>query len=152
MAKGSGLPFESRKKSKATFSKAPSPDDTGRKSAAKQQKSVAAKQGAIPEVVSRRMVSRMAVCAGVPTLLGLTTFPVSYVIVQHHWFSLPHVVVVLVSLGWFGLGALGLSYGVISASWDEAQAGSWLGIAEFRTNFGRIVDSWQTRKSPKSGT
>jgi len=148
MAKGRGLPFEPRKKGKAT--KAANADAASPPATPRGQKSSAPQQGGIPEVVSQRMVSRMAVCAGVPTLLGLTTFPLSYVIVQHHWFNLPHVAVVLVSLGWFGLGALGLSYGVISASWDEAQAGSFLGLSEFRTNFGRILESWQTRSASKS--
>lgn len=152
MAKGAGLPFESRKKSKTKSAKASSRDNTARKSTVRAQKSDDAKRGAIPEIVSQRMVSRMTVCAGVPTLLGLMTFPVSYAIVQHHWFNLPNIAVVLVSLGWFGLGALGLSYGVISASWDEAQAGSWLGWAEFRTNLGRIVQSWQAYKSSQSET
>ncbi len=147
MAKGKGLPFEPRKKSKAMSPKAPK---SGQSSPKTQQASP--RRGAIPEVVSRRMVSRMAVCAGVPTLLGLATFPVSYVIVQQHWFNLPNIVVVLVSLGWFGLGALGLSYGVLSASWDEAEVGSWLGFTEFRTNFGRILESWRSRNAPKSET
>ncbi|MFN3329643.1 MAG: photosystem II biosynthesis protein, partial [Pyrinomonadaceae bacterium] len=73
----------------------------------------------IPDAVSRRMVSRMAVCSGIPTLLGFVTFPLCYVIVQQQWLELPNVAVVVMSLTLFGLGAVGLSYGVLSASWEE---------------------------------
>lgn len=100
----------------------------------------------IPPVVSNRMAMRMAVCCGVPSLLGLLTFPLCYVIVKQELFELPNVAVVLVSMGFFGLGVLGLSYGVISASWEEELAGSFLGWSEFRLNLGRIIASWQSRK------
>ncbi|MDS3860229.1 PAM68 family protein [Thermosynechococcaceae cyanobacterium BACA0444] len=100
----------------------------------------------IPEVVSNRMATRMAVCCGIPSLLGLLTFPLCYVIVKQELFELPNVAVVLVSMGFFGLGVVGLSYGVISASWEEELSGSFLGWSEFRLNLGRIIESWQTRK------
>jgi hypothetical protein len=105
-----------------------------------------AKTGTIPEVVSRRMARRMGVFCGVPTSMGMLTFVISYLIVSHEWFKLPNVVVVLVSMGWFGLGVLGLSYGVLSASWDEQRVGSRLGWEEFTTNFSRLRESWQAAK------
>uniref|UniRef100_B8HQI5 DUF3464 family protein n=1 Tax=Cyanothece sp. (strain PCC 7425 / ATCC 29141) TaxID=395961 RepID=B8HQI5_CYAP4 len=104
---------------------------------------------AIPEVVSQRMLRRMAYFCGIPTLLGLITFPLCYVVVSQSWFELPNAAVVLVSLGFFGLGALGLSYGILSSSWDEGQGGTRLGWQEFQTNFGRLRQSWSDR-DPKS--
>lgn len=101
---------------------------------------------AIPEVVSRRMVGRMALFCGVPTALGISTFIASYFIVTQEWFPLPTPAVVLVSMGFFGLGVLGLSYGVLSASWDEELPGSKLGWQEFTTNFGRMRMAWQASK------
>jgi cell wall-associated NlpC family hydrolase len=103
----------------------------------------------IPEVITKRMTRRMALFCGIPTALGMLTFVVSYIIVSQHLFKLPTVVVFLVSLGFFGLGVLGLSYGALSASWDEDRLGSWLGWSEFRVNFGRTVESWRTAK-PKN--
>ncbi|MFM7427225.1 MAG: photosystem II biosynthesis protein, partial [Elainella sp.] len=91
------------------------------------------REGGIPDVVSRRMVKRIAWCSGVPTLLGMSTFVVSYLAVSNG-FPLPTYAVLLVSLGWFGLGVLGVSYGVLSASWDET-AGSLLGWNEVQTNW-----------------
>ena len=98
---------------------------------------------AIPEVVSSRMIRRMALLSGVPILLGVLTFVGSYFIVVNDLFNLPNTAVLLVSMGWFGLGVLGLSYGVISASWDEDTSGSLVGWTEFSTNFQRLVGAWQ---------
>lgn len=101
----------------------------------------------IPEVVSKRMISRIAVFCGVPTLLGISTFFVSYLIVSKGLFDLPNTAVLLVSMGCFGLGVLGLSYGVLSASWDEEISGSVMGWEEFKTNFGRMREGWRSAKS-----
>jgi hypothetical protein len=98
----------------------------------------------IPEAVSRRMVRRMALFCGIPSALGVSTFFVSYFVVTHDWVALPNVAVVLVSMGFFGLGVLGLSYGVLSASWDEEAAGSSLGWTEFTTNLGRMTEAWRS--------
>lgn len=98
---------------------------------------------AIPQVVSARMGRRMAVLCGIPTFLGVATFFVSYIIVSHGWFKLPHIAVLLTSMGFFGLGVLGLSYGVLSASWDEEVVGSMLGWQEFKVNWGRMVSAWR---------
>jgi len=97
----------------------------------------------VPEVVSKRMARRMAGFCGIPTGLGMLTFVVSYFIVTRGIYKLPTIAVLLVSLGFFGLGVLGLSYGAFSASWDEERVGSWLGWSEFRTNVGRAIASWK---------
>ncbi|MCY7381807.1 MAG: PAM68 family protein, partial [Microcoleus sp. CAN_BIN18] len=119
----------------------------------KQPKPKATKTGpqaqSIPEVVSIRMISRIALFCGVPTILGISTFFVSYLIVSKGLFELPNTAVLLVSMGCFGLGVLGLSYGVLSASWDEEASGSTLGWEEFNTNFGRMREAWRAAK-PKS--
>lgn len=98
---------------------------------------------AIPEVVSSRMIRRMVLLSGVPILFGVMTFLGSYYIVINDIFELPNTAVLLVSMGWFGLGVLGLSYGVISASWDEEASGSLVGWSEFTINFQRLVGAWQ---------
>jgi hypothetical protein len=102
---------------------------------------------AIPDVVSRRMLRRMALFSGIPTVFGMSTFVLSYWVVSHDLIQLPTYAVLLVSLGWFGLGVLGLTYGVLSASWDEETLGSKLGWAEFTTNFGRMTEAWRSQKS-----
>jgi len=84
----------------------------------------------------------MALYCGLPTALGISSFVVSYFAVSSG-VELPNTAVLLVSLGFFGLGVLGLSYGVLSASWDEGRPGGVLGFDEFRTNFRRMTSAWK---------
>ncbi|NET74491.1 MAG: DUF3464 family protein, partial [Sphaerospermopsis sp. SIO1G2] len=72
---------------------------------------------------------------------------VSYLLVIYTDIQLPPIAVLLVNMGLFGIGVLGITYGVLSASWDETQPGSLLGVSEFSTNWGRMVEGWrETRK------
>lgn len=138
------LPFEPTQGRKKPDKKVP-PQPIASKVAA-ESKPVADRRssGAIPEEVSRRMVRRMVIFCGVPTLLGISTFLVSYQVVTHDIFPLPHSAVLLVSLGFFGLGVVGLSYGALSASWDESRSGGMLGWSEFRTNLPRISQAFRS--------
>jgi hypothetical protein len=105
----------------------------------------------IPEVVSTRMARRMGLFCGIPTSLGMLTFVICYLLVSQYGVKVPPVVVLLVSLGFFGLGVLGLTYGVLSASWDEDRVGTRLGWQDFATNFRRLTESWRSAKQePKS--
>jgi len=94
------------------------------------------------------MVRRMATFCGIPTALGISSFFVSYLAVTNG-IELPNTAVLLVSLGFFGLGVVGLSYGVLSASWEENSPGSLMGFSEFRTNFGRMASAWRSNKHEK---
>lgn len=143
------LPFEPRQKRKKTAktSPEPAPSNTApKKEKQEKDKSTPAKRESmvIPEVVSQRMVRRMALLCGIPTVLGIATFFVSYFLVTNVGLKLPNVAVVLVSMGCFGLGVLGLSYGVLSASWDEDVPGTKLGWQEFTTNLGRMTSAWRS--------
>ena len=151
------LPFEPGKKRKKNAKTQPTPASSNTSPKSKSvkaeaiphvtpQKSKSAKAEAIPQVVSQRMGRRMAIFSGVPTTLGIATFFVSYWIVSQGIFKLPNVAVILVSMGFFGLGVIGLSYGVISASWDEETPGSKLGWQEFTTNCGRLISAWRSAR------
>lgn len=145
------LPFEPRTKRKKTAKAPPEPEKSPSQTAAKKDKDLPKKKPvtaqsesmAVPEVVSKRMVRRMALLCGVPSVLGIATFFVSYFLVTQAGVKLPNVAVVLVSMGFFGLGVLGLSYGVLSASWDEDVPGTKLGWQEFTTNLGRMTSAWR---------
>jgi hypothetical protein len=89
------------------------------------------------------MIRRMAIFCGVPTSLGVSSFFVSYFVVVNGLLELPNTAVLFVSLGFFGLGVLGLSYGALSTSWDEDNPGGWVGIDEFKVNLGRMRQAWQ---------
>jgi hypothetical protein len=152
-SQGERLPFEPGKGQKKSRHASKLPSSQVIKPPSKHPKSTTSVASvsatAIPEVVSKRMVGRMALFCGLPSLLGLMTFPASYWIVTHNWLDLPNVAVVLVSMGFFGLGVVGLSYGMLSASWDEDQPGSKLGWREFKTNLGRLTAGWRSQREQK---
>lgn len=141
------LPFEPKKVSKPEKKGAPAPAKAQKGVAPSPAKSSAAPESsAIPDAVSRRMIKRMMVFCGIPSLLGISTFIVSYLLVSKDIMELPTYAVVLVSMGFFGLGVVGLSYGVLSASWDEEMPGSPLGLSEFSINFDRMTSAWRSQK------
>ncbi|MBE9116219.1 PAM68 family protein [Lusitaniella coriacea LEGE 07157] len=147
------LPFEPRRKRKKEPPKAPAtaqsvppePQNSSRRNP--NDSSLAA----IPDRVSKRMVRRMALFSGIPTALGISSFFIFYWIVRQEWFNLPTVVVLFVSLGLFGVGVIGLSYGLFSTSWDEERPGSWLGFDEFQRNLGRAIAAWRSAKQEARG-
>ncbi|MFM7265637.1 MAG: photosystem II biosynthesis protein [Cyanobium sp.] len=94
----------------------------------------------IPDAVSQRMVRRIALATGIPSLLGMAVIVASYVLVSRRILSIPPVATLLGSGAFFLLGLLGLSYGVLSASWEDG-AGSTLGFEQISKNIGRIRDS-----------
>jgi hypothetical protein len=87
----------------------------------------------------------MLAFSGIPTGLGVLIFFVSYYLVVKTQVELPPYAVLLATLGCFGLGVVGLTYGVLSASWDEDRPGGWLGLGEFKVNFGRMTQAWGNR-------
>ncbi len=101
----------------------------------------------IPPEVSRRMVRRILVFSGIPSSLGLSSFFVNYYLLTNHVVALPPYFTLVESLAFFGLGFLGISYGVFSASWDP-EPGSLLGIGEFRRNLGNVFKQWRELSDP----
>ncbi|ELR96440.1 PAM68 family protein [Gloeocapsa sp. PCC 73106] len=138
------IPFEPRQKKKKT-----PPAEYPENSAYNSQN---ASLSTIPEAVSKRMIKRMIALSGIPTALGVSSFFAFYWIVSHQWFKVPTPAVVLVTMGFFGLGVLGLSYGILSASWDEEIKGSFLGLKEFQINFKRMISAWKSAReeSPRN--
>lgn len=149
----SRLPFEpkgSRKKDSKTgaaATKAPEAESDRKK---KKNNSATLDETRIPDVVSNRMVRRIAVFSGIPTALGITSFVISYWVVTQGILEVPNSVVVVGSLLLFGAGTLGLSYGVLSASWEEEREGSFLGVEEFKVNLKRFIDSWREFRQSRS--
>ncbi|HLO87840.1 MAG TPA: PAM68 family protein [Nostocaceae cyanobacterium] len=149
----SRLPFEpNKKRQKPVKAKAQpiiNPQESSKESSKDPQKPPFSKEEmAIPEVVSKRMIRRVAVFCGVPTALGITILIASYLLVTYAGVKLPPIAVLLANMGFFGLGVLGITYGVLSASWDEERPGTLLGLGEFGTNWGRMAEVWrESRKN-----
>ncbi len=149
------LPFEpNKKRRKPSKDKSEQPitkQETKEKDAKKPP--VTKEEMAIPQIVSQRMIRRVAVFCGVPTALGIGTLIASYLLLTYAGIKLPPIAVLLVDMGFFGLGVLGITYGVLSASWDEDRVGGLLGLNEFKTNWGRMVGLWrETRQRNTIGS
>ena len=95
---------------------------------------------AIPEVVTNRMARRIAIAMGIPSLLGMASFVVSYLLVSRGILDIPPAITLVTSGGFFLLGLVGLSYGLFSASW-ESQPGSLLGFEQIGVNISRLKQS-----------
>ena len=147
------LPFEpggKRKKSEEVSKKSEEKPFKLGKTASGKKSGKNKEEGGIPPAVSRRMIRRMAILSGVPTVLGVVVFFLSYYLLVQHIVELPTVVVFLSTIGCFGLGVVGISYGVLSASWDEDVPGSALGWSEFTLNLGRLISTRRAAKGSKS--
>jgi hypothetical protein len=107
-------------------------------------------QQAIPEAVANRMARRIAIATGVPTVLGMGVFIGSYVLVSRHLLDIPSSATLLASGGCFLLGLLGLSYGVLSASWEDGP-GSLLGREQIPLNLSRIKTSLKALREGAQG-
>jgi len=109
-------------------------------------KSAAARQRVIPDAVANRMARRIAIGTGIPTVLGMGVFIASYLLVSRSILDIPPALTLLGSGACFLLGVLGLSYGVLSASWEEAP-GSLLGLEQIGKNIERLRQSIRSMRS-----
>ena len=90
----------------------------------------------IPKYVADRMARRIFFTAGIPTILGMSVFVVSYIIVTRNIAEIPPSSTIAISALFFLLGLGGLSFGILSASWDK-EPGSFFGIENIPMNIQR---------------
>ena len=82
------------------------------------------------------MARRIFFTAGIPTIMGMSVFVVSYIIVTRNIAEIPPSSTIAISALFFLIGLGGLSYGILSASWDKEQ-GSFFGIENIPLNIER---------------
>ena len=90
----------------------------------------------IPKYVADRMARRIFFTAGIPTILGMSVFVVSYIIVTRNIAEIPPSSTIAISALFFLLGLAGLSFGILSASWDK-EPGSFFGVENIPMNIKR---------------
>ena len=90
----------------------------------------------IPKYVADRMARRIFFTTGIPTILGMSVFVISYIIVTRNIAEIAPSATIAISALFFLLGLAGLSFGILSASWDE-EPGSFLGIENIPLNIKR---------------
>ena len=96
----------------------------------------------IPKYVADRMARRIFFTAGIPTLLGMSVFVISYIIVTKNIAEIPPSSTIAISALFFLLGLAGLSFGILSASWDK-EPGSFFGIENIPMNIKRAKDAFR---------
>ncbi|CAK6694455.1 PAM68 family protein [Synechococcus sp. CBW1107] len=139
-AKRKPLPFEPERQPRAgATAKAGTKAKAGAKAKVGAQAQPRGSQ-VIPPAVANRMARRIGVATGVPSVLGMGVFIGSYLLVSRGILDVPPVVTLASSGGLFLLGVLGLSYGVLSASWEQ-EPGTLLGTEQIGTNIARMKAS-----------
>lgn len=100
---------------------------------------------AIPKHVANRMARRVLIATGIPSVMGMAVFVVSYLLVSRGIMDIPPGLTLVSSGAFFLLGLGGLSYGVLSASW-EPNPGSLLGFENLQPNLQRMRASIKAQK------
>ncbi len=99
-------------------------------------KPIVKKSTGIPKYVADRMARRIFFTAGIPTIMGMSVFVISYIIVTKNIAEIPPSSTIAISALFFLLGLGGLSFGILSASWDK-EPGSFFGIENIPLNIER---------------
>ena len=95
----------------------------------------------LPQVVTDRMLERVGVFCGTPLIFGFATGPAFYYAKAVRGIDVPSWVFFTASTATFGAAVVGISYGVLSASWDPRREGSFWGFAEFKENVPIVVST-----------
>ena len=103
------------------------------------------KKSGIPSYVANRMARRIAFTTGIPTLSGMGVFIGSYFLISKGIADISPTLTLVSSALCFLVGLLGLSYGILSASWDF-NPGSFLGFENLKPNINRMKDAFKTSK------
>mmetsp|Transcript_5527 Transcript_5527/g.15406 ORF Transcript_5527/g.15406 Transcript_5527/m.15406 type:complete len:188 (-) Transcript_5527:109-672(-) len=98
-----------------------------------------------PTEVTDNMLQRIIIFSGIPVFVGFSMFPAFYYLKVVQDIDLPTWVVYLATGLAFGGGLLGISYGVLSASWDPRRKGSALGFTEFQANLPIMMEQMRKR-------
>eukprot|EP00803_Ostreobium_quekettii_P010205 evm.model.scf_854.3 EVM.evm.TU.scf_854.3 scf_854:11394-13779(+) len=99
-----------------------------------------APQQEVPSVVSNRILKRILLFTGLPVFFGFLLLPIFYYLKAVKDVDIPNSVVFLTQILTLAAGLLGITYGVVSASWSAERKGSFLGIEEFKANLPLLMD------------
>ena len=94
----------------------------------------------IPERVAQRMGQRMLPFVGIPLFGVMGAFVLFWYLATYKNMEFQPTLVAYSTIGIMAVGLLGITYSVMSASWDEEVEGSAVGIDEFKKNFGSVQE------------
>jgi len=92
----------------------------------------------IPEKVAQRMGKRMLPFVGIPLLGGMGTFVGFWYMATYRDLEFEPVLVAGTTIALLAVGLVGITYSMMSASWDAEREGSILGTDEFSRNIENI--------------
>ncbi|GAB4815535.1 hypothetical protein N2152v2_002581 [Parachlorella kessleri] len=116
---------------------------------------------AMPQQVTDRMLKRILIFSGLPVAGGILLFPFFYFLKDSttglsvavalsstpngvtKGVDLPTWVVYIASTLTFGGGLAGITYGILSSSWDPRREGSFLGVTEFQANLPILMERFK---------
>mmetsp|Transcript_658 Transcript_658/g.1201 ORF Transcript_658/g.1201 Transcript_658/m.1201 type:complete len:272 (+) Transcript_658:77-892(+) len=101
---------------------------------------------AIPERVAQRMGKRMVPFVGIPLFGSFASFIGFWYLAVYKDMEFQPAVVATTSFGFLAIGLLGITYSVVSSSWDNDRDGSVLGVDEFQKNVGSLRDGLSRTK------
>ncbi|CAJ1958880.1 unnamed protein product [Cylindrotheca closterium] len=93
---------------------------------------------AIPEKVAQRMGSRMLPFVGIPLFGSMAAFVGFWYMATYRDMEFQPALVAASTIVCLGVGLVGITYSIMSTSWDEDREGSFLGTEEFSTNLENI--------------
>lgn len=136
--KGFGTSPKKSKKPKKGYNKFDGDDEDEDEEEEEEQER---EEDVIPEIVTNRMMNRMGFSVGIPLFVGLLFFPFFYYLKVGLKIDVPSWIPLIVSFIFFGTALLGVSYGIVSSSWDPMREGSLLGWNEAQKNFPVFLQS-----------
>mmetsp|Transcript_7168 Transcript_7168/g.14642 ORF Transcript_7168/g.14642 Transcript_7168/m.14642 type:complete len:296 (-) Transcript_7168:330-1217(-) len=92
----------------------------------------------IPEKVAQRMGKRMLPFVGIPLLGGMGAFVGFWYMATYRDMEFQPVLVAGTTIALLAVGLVGITYSMMSASWDPEREGSVLGTDEFSRNIDNI--------------
>ncbi|KAG7344235.1 DUF3464 domain containing protein [Nitzschia inconspicua] len=92
----------------------------------------------IPERVAQRMGKRMLPFVGIPLFGSMASFVGFWYMATYRDMEFQPVLVATTSLVLLAVGIVGITYSIMSASWDDDREGSFLGADEFSQNLENI--------------
>eukprot|EP00591_Stephanopyxis_turris_P006216 CAMPEP_0195525466 /NCGR_PEP_ID=MMETSP0794_2-20130614/25957_1 /TAXON_ID=515487 /ORGANISM="Stephanopyxis turris, Strain CCMP 815" /LENGTH=229 /DNA_ID=CAMNT_0040655945 /DNA_START=175 /DNA_END=864 /DNA_ORIENTATION=- len=101
---------------------------------------------AIPEKVAMRMGNRMLPFVGIPLFGGMGAFVAFWYFATYRDYVFQPALVAGTTIAILAVSLLGITYSVMSASWDPDEEGSALGFDQFGSNVNNLKDGLQRSK------
>mmetsp|Transcript_10423 Transcript_10423/g.14727 ORF Transcript_10423/g.14727 Transcript_10423/m.14727 type:complete len:274 (+) Transcript_10423:166-987(+) len=101
---------------------------------------------AIPEKVAMRMGKRMLPFVGIPLFGGMGAFVAFWYFATYRDLEFQPALVAVTTIVLLAFGLLGITYSMMSASWDPEREGSALGFDEFSRNVNNLKEGLSRSK------